>query len=156
MRWRECWRRSWFSLPMRSGKTLPASNESQPSVHVLSFQRQAEHERAELLSNWERLFEIRDDVLRTSKKRESPNRLAAHWRRRLCCRPRGDARAVRTYGDELRYLFIVSQVELARSGDSELRISGFEGGRREVRTLLELLDTCGRVGEVSDCLRTLR
>ena len=46
-------------------ENLPDRDANQPSVHLTEFPQAAAVEQSELLANWERLFEIRDQVLRS-------------------------------------------------------------------------------------------
>jgi isoleucyl-tRNA synthetase len=98
-----------------------------PSVHVAEFPLALGVERdAGLLERWARLFDVRDEVLRTLEEARTSkligSSLEAHVRLEA---KRGTFELLESYREELRYLFIVSQVSLAlleEEAGTELRV----------------------------------
>jgi len=68
--------------------------------------------------NWERLFEIRDDVLQSLEAARVAKQIGSALDARLEISAAGESYdLLASYQEELRYIFIVSQVELKRSGE---------------------------------------
>jgi isoleucyl-tRNA synthetase len=71
-----------------------------------------------LLANWDKLFEIRDDVLQSLEEARIAKQIGSSLEARLEISAAGDSYdLLARYRDELRYIFIVSQVDLARSDE---------------------------------------
>jgi isoleucyl-tRNA synthetase len=71
-----------------------------------------------LLVNWERLFEIRDDVLQSLEVARVGRQIGSSLEARLEISAAGDSYDLLVrYREELRYIFIVSQVEVVRSDE---------------------------------------
>jgi isoleucyl-tRNA synthetase len=89
------------------------------SVHLALFPEAEGGDQSTLLANWERLFEIRDQVLRVLEEARIAKRIGSSLEAKAKVVAAGKTLdLLRTYQDELRYLFIVSQVELVQ-GESE-------------------------------------
>ncbi|MDT7688263.1 MAG: hypothetical protein QOE46_1022 [Acidobacteriota bacterium] len=109
-----------------------------PSVHVAEFPIALSVERdAGLLERWARLFDVRDDVLRTLEEARTSkligSSLEAHVRLEA---KRATFELLESYREELRYLFIVSQVSLAlmeeEAGEElRVRVERASGGKCE-------------------------
>jgi isoleucyl-tRNA synthetase len=106
----------WENLPEVKARSASAdeSAAAPPSVHVAEFPVVLSAEReAGLLERWARLFEVRDVVLRALEEARTAkligSSLEAHVR--LEAR-RSTFELLESYREELRYLFIVSQVSL--------------------------------------------
>ena len=101
----------WENLPVAAdGKALP-------SVHLATFPQVRDREDYELLRRWERLFSVRDEVLRALEEARTAkligSSLEAHVQLGV-----GDEevyKLLQSYHGELRYLFIVSQVSIERA-----------------------------------------
>jgi isoleucyl-tRNA synthetase len=100
----------WENLPevRREGSGLP------PSVHMAEFPLPAAGTDTRILERWSRLYEVRDEVLRALEEARTGKliggSLEAHVRVEA---KRGTFDLLEQYREELRYLFIVSQVSLA-------------------------------------------
>ena len=71
-----------------------------------------------LLSNWERLFEIRDDVLQALEAARVAQQIGSSLEARLEISAAGESYDLLVrYQEQLRYVFIVSQVDLVRSDE---------------------------------------
>ena len=94
------------------------------SVHTETFpQTNATADRA-LLAEWEKLFEIRDEVLRALEDARVAKQIGSSLEARIEIAAGGeDFEVLERHLDYLRYTFIVSQVELSRAEDD---VSGIE------------------------------
>ena len=98
----------WENLPPEDGR--PAF------VHLSTFPESSKADSDSLRSNWNHLFEIRDDVLQALEEARISKLIGSSLEARVEISAAGDSYDLLSrYSDELRYLFIVSQVELKRS-----------------------------------------
>ncbi|WP_211197729.1 isoleucine--tRNA ligase [Pyrinomonas methylaliphatogenes] len=106
-------------------ENLPSSGDEQlPSIHLAEFPRiqRAEGEE-ELLQRWERLFGVRDQVLRALEEARQAKMIGSSLEARVRLRVGGALRELlERYRDQLRYIFIVSQVELEAGTEGELQV----------------------------------
>ena len=73
---------------------------------------------AALLANWDRLFEIRDDVLQSLEEARVAKQIGSSLEAQLEISAAGDSYDLLVrYRDELRYIFIVSEVDVLRSDE---------------------------------------
>jgi isoleucyl-tRNA synthetase len=71
-----------------------------------------------VLQNWERLFEIRDEVLQSLEEARVAKTIGSSLEARLEILAATDSyELLNRYREELRYIFIVSQVEVVRTDD---------------------------------------
>jgi isoleucyl-tRNA synthetase len=99
-------------------ENLPADNARPASVHVALLPAESGHSEPDLLTNWDRLFEIRDDVLQSLEEARVAKQIGSSLEARLEIAAAGDSYDLLVrYREELRYIFIVSQVDLARSDE---------------------------------------
>jgi len=94
---------------------LPENNNRVLSVHVAEFS--SGHDRSrdrELLERWERLFHIRDQVLIKLEEARVNKTIGSSLEARVVIKPSGrvERELLERYADQLRYIFIVSQVEI--------------------------------------------
>ncbi|HEY3581835.1 MAG TPA: class I tRNA ligase family protein, partial [Pyrinomonadaceae bacterium] len=110
-----------------------ANNETEPSVHVALFPETKEQDEPELIATWARLFAVREQVLAELEKARASKLIGSSLEAAVVIRPSAkDAELLRQYADQLRYLFIVSQVELgSESQASETEIRRAEGSKCE-------------------------
>jgi len=103
-------------------ENLPASQPREESVHLATFpdlQRQAD---VQLISNWQQLFDIREDVLHALEEARIAKKIGSSLEAAVEISAAGYTyELLQRYRDDLRYLFIVSQVELL---NSEEQVSG--------------------------------
>ena len=94
-------------------------------------------------ANWDRLMEVRDDVLKSLETARKEKLIGAPLEARVRLSANGDLYPLlEQYAAELPGLFIVSQVELDVRARSDLaRASGARGGH-QVRALLEVHGRC--------------
>ncbi len=117
----------WENMPQTSGER--EHGKAQDSIHLTEFPRllDATPERlAEgdaLAAEFARLFEIRDAVLAQLELARDEKRIGSSLEARVILRGGGAAMSLLTsHAEDLRYLFIVSQVALEQSGDDKLQV----------------------------------
>jgi isoleucyl-tRNA synthetase len=99
-------------------ENLPADNTRPPFVHLALLPEASGAGDESLLENWERLFEIRDDVLQSLEEARVAKQIGSSLEARLEISAAGDSYDLLfRYRDELRYIFIVSQVDVVRSDE---------------------------------------
>lgn len=97
---------------------LPADASRPVSVHMALLPEANADTEAGLRERWEKLFEIRDDVLQSLEEARIAKQIGSSLEARLEIAAAGESYDLLTrYSDELRYLFIVSQVEVLRSDE---------------------------------------
>lgn len=93
-----------------------------PSVHIAEFPKTRGERDVELEDRWEKLFAIRDDVLRKLEEARNAKLIGSSLEAKVVLTVNGKTfDLLERYADELCYIFIVSQVELAK-GDNALSI----------------------------------
>jgi isoleucyl-tRNA synthetase len=98
--------------------------ERSASVHTTTFPRASSSPDSALLADWEKLFEIRDEVLRALEEARVAKQIGSSLDARVAIVAGGDdLEVLERHRDYLRYIFIVSQVELS-AGDSS--VSGID------------------------------
>jgi isoleucyl-tRNA synthetase len=103
-----------------------------PSVHLALFPTDVSaFVDRDLISRWERLMKIRDDVNRALETERQAKTIGNSLGARVILRASGDdARLLDKYRDDLPMLFIVSQVELQTGGGdgpTEITVARAEG-----------------------------
>ena len=88
------------------------------SVHMALLPEAGLQSEVGLSERWERLFEIRDDVLQSLETARVAKQIGSSLEARLEIAASGESyELLKRYRDELRYLFIVSQVDVAQSAE---------------------------------------
>jgi isoleucyl-tRNA synthetase len=96
-------------------ENLPGHQDS-PSVHTELLPTVSSGEHQELLSTWERLFAVRDQVLGELEEARIAKQIGSSLEAQVELITGGDSyELLSRYKDELRYLFIVSQVSVVAS-----------------------------------------
>jgi isoleucyl-tRNA synthetase len=102
----------WESLPARYDNPLPAS------VHLAALPVASKDSQADFLNKWETLFRIREDVLSKLEEARIAKVIGSSLEARVIIRPGAiNEDVLKQYWDDLRYIFIVSQVRLAEPGE---------------------------------------
>jgi isoleucyl-tRNA synthetase len=102
----------WENILVADG--APASR----SVHLENLPRSNETDDAELTQNWERLFKLRDQVLAKLEEARIAKLIGSSLEACVVLNPGTENEAlIRRHWEDLRYLFIVSQVRLAEPGE---------------------------------------
>jgi isoleucyl-tRNA synthetase len=103
---------------------LANTPESLPSVHLAFFPKAAGGDQSSLLANWERLFEIRDQVLRVLEEARIAKQIGSSLEAKVKVVAAGTTfDLLQSYQHDLRYLFIVSQVELIQAENGRVTIT---------------------------------
>jgi isoleucyl-tRNA synthetase len=96
-------------------ENLPGRPES-TSVHLAEFPAASVDKQDDLLANWGRLFEIRDEVLRALEEARIAKQIGSSLEAKVTLEASGDTlKLLQNHRNDLRYLFIVSQVELVEA-----------------------------------------
>lgn len=83
------------------------------SVHVAEFPKAAETDNAVLKSNWERIFSMRDEVLKALEEARNAKQIGSSLEAKVLLTTNAETtRFLLDYFADLRYIFIVSQVEV--------------------------------------------
>jgi isoleucyl-tRNA synthetase len=116
-------------------ENLPGRPSSQPSVHLAEFPEYSDDKQPELRENWERLFAIRDNVLRALEDARIAKQIGSSLEAKVTLASSGETLALlQRNKSELRYLFIVSQVDLVESTGTDsvsITVSPAEGSKCE-------------------------
>ncbi len=103
------------------------------SVHIAEFPKAAAEADSALLGRWERIFAIRDEVLKALEEARGAKQIGSSLEAKVVLT--ADAETTRfllDYFDQLRYIFIVSQVEVHEgSTDALVRIEKADGTKCE-------------------------
>ncbi len=127
---------AWENLP---GQAIP-------SVHMAEFPEVVEADNTGLASNWERIFSIRDEVLKALEDARNEKRIGSSLEAKVVLRTdAATTRLLLDYYDQLRYIFIVSQVEVHESETPSVEIQKADGKKCE-----RCWNYSTRVGEFSD------
>jgi isoleucyl-tRNA synthetase len=95
-------------------------NRTEPSIHLSQFPSGSEQIDEALLANWEQLFAIRDEVLRALEEARIAKLIGSSLEAKVTLSASGRAHErLQAHQKDLRYLFIVSQVELLKAPRGE-------------------------------------
>jgi isoleucyl-tRNA synthetase len=98
-------------------ENLPADDARPAFVHLGLLPEESAQRDEELLANWATLFQIREDVLRALEEARIAKKIGSSLEAKVEVSAGGDLYdLLRHYRDELRYLFIVSQVTITKPG----------------------------------------
>jgi isoleucyl-tRNA synthetase len=114
-------------------ENLPPSKESQASVHLSTFPAVSGEEYS-ALQNWTALFAIRDEVLRALEVARIAKEIGSSLEAKVTLSASGKTfELLSQYAADLRYIFIVSQVELVEAAQSDvsIQVSAAEGEKCE-------------------------
>jgi isoleucyl-tRNA synthetase len=113
---------AWENLP----------GERAASVHIAEFPSAEIADSSALLSSWERLFVIRDVVLKALEDARNDKRIGSSLEANVVLTAdRETTRFLLDYYPELRYIFIVSQVEVHEGDALEVEIRKADGKKCE-------------------------
>jgi isoleucyl-tRNA synthetase len=112
-------------------ENLPGQTVS--SVHVAEFPKASGEQRDETLAaTWERLFGVRDEVLKRLEEARAEKLIGSSLEAKVVLTASGDVyQLLRRYAHELRYIFIVSQVELQEGAEFGVQIVKADGEKCE-------------------------
>jgi isoleucyl-tRNA synthetase len=113
---------AWENLPARGV----------PSVHIAEFPKTSETDYRELLSRWERIFEIRDEVLKALEDARGTKQIGSSLEAKVVLTTdKETTRFLLDYYEQLRYIFIVSQVEVHEGDAFNVEIQKADGTKCE-------------------------
>ncbi len=113
---------AWENLP---GQTVP-------SVHIAEFPKVEDADNSGLMANWERIFAIRDDVLRALETARNDKQIGSSLEAKVVLTTdAATTRILLDYYDQLRYIFIVSQVEVHEGSTFAVEIEKADGQKCE-------------------------
>jgi isoleucyl-tRNA synthetase len=114
-------------------ENLPRREASEPSVHIGVFPEVSQTEQGELLTRWEKLFAVRDQVLRSLEEARVAKQIGSSLDAKVIVAASGETlELLRAYADQLRYILIVSQVAVVSSeGELSITVSQAEGAKCE-------------------------
>jgi isoleucyl-tRNA synthetase len=97
-------------------ENLPHPQET--SVHIARFPQAAGARDEQLSERWERIFAVRDTVLKRLEEARVEKLIGSSLEAKVVLEASGDMlNLLGQYKDDLRFIFIVSQVELREAGD---------------------------------------
>ena len=110
-------------------------NRAEASIHLAQLPTASDQSDEALQAEWERLFAIRDNVLRALEEARVAKQIGSSLEAKVTLGASGSAlELLRKHQNDLRYVFIVSQVELREARDGEgvsLTISSADGEKCE-------------------------
>ena len=113
-------------------ENLPGRSEAQPSVHLTLFPEGTQVDHSELLADWNALFEVRDQVLRALEEARVAKEIGSSLEAKVTLTATGNTlRLLKRHESELRYVFIVSQVELREGQELTIAVSRADGEKCE-------------------------
>ncbi len=102
------------------------------SVHLAEFPKTVDKPDSELLSDWERIFAIRDDVLKALEEARNDKQVGSSLEAKVVLTAdKGTTMFLLNYYKDLRYIFIVSQVEVHEGDAMTVRIEKADGKKCE-------------------------
>jgi isoleucyl-tRNA synthetase len=114
-------------------ENLPGRKEE--SIHLALLPTVSDENQDALLAEWERLYAIRDDVLRALEEARVAKHIGSSLQAKVTLNASGSAlELLQKHQKDLRYLFIVSQVELGNSDAGagvSITITGADGTKCE-------------------------
>ena len=112
---------AWESIP----------GQSVASVHIAEFAN-AEVVDADMLTRWERVFAIRDEVLKALEEARNAKQIGSSLEAKVVLTTDGETtRFLLDYFEQLRYIFIVSQVEVHEADAQKVEILKADGAKCE-------------------------
>lgn len=111
-------------------ENLPARDV--PSVHIAEFSPVVEADNSGLMEKWERVFSIRDEVLKALETARNDKQIGSSLDAKvILTTDAATTRLLLDYYDQLRYIFIVSQVEVHEGETPLVEIQKADGRKCE-------------------------
>ena len=103
-----------------------------PSVHIAEFPVVLDADNSGLAANWERIFSIRDDVLKSLETARNNKQIGSSLEAKVILTvDAATTRLLLNYYEQLRYIFIVSQVEVHEGAAFAVEIEKADGEKCE-------------------------
>ena len=113
---------AWENLP----------NRKVASVHMAEFPLAGRDDNAELRADWERIFALRDDVLKKLEEARNAKQIGSSLEAKVVLTTdKTTTRFLLPYYEDLRYIFIVSQVEIHEGEPFNVEIRKADGEKCE-------------------------
>jgi isoleucyl-tRNA synthetase len=113
-------------------ENLPGRDGARPSVHLEQFPKATNIDQNELLADWGALFEVRDQVLRALEEARVAKQIGSSLEAKVTLAVSGRTLALlKSHENDLRYIFIVSQVELHEGDELTISVSKADGEKCE-------------------------
>ena len=107
-------------------------NQQLESVHLAEFPKTSGRDESELLANWERLFGIRDDVLKKLEEARNAKEIGSSLQAKVILNVDKDmVNFLLPYYEDLQFIFIVSQVEVHEADAFSVKIENADGEKCE-------------------------
>ena len=111
-------------------ENLPGEREA--SVHIAEFPAVNASDHTTLITAWERLFAIRDEVLKALEDARNSKQIGSSLEAKVVLTVDRDTTLfLMDYFTELRYIFIVSQVEVHEGDSTKVEIQKADGQKCE-------------------------
>lgn len=111
-------------------ENLPSRDEV--SVHIAEFPKAKSADNTVLLANWERIFGIRDEVLKALEAARERKQIGSSLEAKVVLTTDAETtRFLLDYYEQLRYIFIVSQVEVHEGDALKVEIQKADGEKCE-------------------------
>jgi isoleucyl-tRNA synthetase len=103
-----------------------------PSVHIAEFPKAVAADNSAMIANWERIFSIRDAVLRSLEEARNAKVIGSSLEAKIILTADHETTMfLADYFDQLRYIFIVSQVEVHEGDKLGVEIRNADGKKCE-------------------------
>jgi isoleucyl-tRNA synthetase len=113
---------AWENLPDRK----------EPSVHIAEFPAIEEADNSGLAASWEKIFSLRDEVLRALETSRNEKQIGSSLEAKvILTTDAATTRLLLDYYQQLRYIFIVSQVEVHEGNEFGVEIAKADGTKCE-------------------------
>jgi isoleucyl-tRNA synthetase len=107
-------------------------NRKLASVHMAEFPRVSGADNTQLLTDWERIFSIRDEVLKSLEEAREQKRIGSSLEAKVVLTAdKETTRFLLPFYEDLRYIFIVSQVEVHEGDATGVEIQKADGAKCE-------------------------
>ncbi|HEY0428828.1 MAG TPA: isoleucine--tRNA ligase [Pyrinomonadaceae bacterium] len=107
-------------------------NQKFESVHLAEFPKVSGADNSQLLSDWERIFSIRDDVLKRLEEARNAKEIGSSLEAKIILQADSETtRFLLPFYEDLRYIFIVSQVEVHEAAETRAQIQKADGAKCE-------------------------
>lgn len=107
-------------------------NQTLDSVHLAEFPKVSGADNSQLLNDWERIFSIRDEVLKSLEEARTAKEIGSGLEAKVILTVDKDTMMfLISYFEDLRYIFIVSQVEVHQGDAFAVKIEKADGVKCE-------------------------
>jgi isoleucyl-tRNA synthetase len=114
-------------------ENIPGATAEAASVHLTTFPAYDEHLcNDELLARYDKLFGVRDAVMKALEEARNAKLIGAGLEAKVTISEDANTRAfLESFGEDLRFMFIVSQVELQDGAELKVAVAKADGEKCE-------------------------